>query len=307
MTTTVRKTVRERAASEAARLRLPVRIVAHNLLKDSEGPSPRRPWTKAEDDQIRLHYAADAEGLADRLGRTLMAVRRRAQALRVTAGRRVAAWSDTDLALLKQEYPAGDLDRLAELLGRTRAAIGLKAREVGLRRADCPTGPKSKKWYISGEVVRVLHGQGWTDTRIGRELGVAQEAVSKVRRKLGLIAHASFEPGVSGMRPPDAEGWPLTLPVLAARVLTVLADRGARTPAELVEDLGFRRGPGVKPSDYLRCKARDGSHRSALAVLEERGLVRRCPGPPGGWMLSPKGCELAIARREALDSPPVAS
>lgn len=211
MTKAVRvRTVRERAATEAARLRLPVRVVAHNLLKDiddrRECRGPFVLWTPAEEKLLAEIWDPDAaKAVAEQLGRSVGAVRNKAKALGLyrhprrdftpadrTGKPRAPAWSPEDVATMKAEYETcADVGVLADRLGRSRDAVILKAGVLGLHRVT----PRADVRPVSEAVVRALHGLGWSDTAIANELQVRQEQVSGVRRRLGLVSNYGFDPG----------------------------------------------------------------------------------------------------------------
>lgn len=160
-----------------------------------------RDWTEAEERQLVEWWGTVGHReIAAKLGRTVPGVRAKGGALGLRTPRAAYArkprpfappWSEGDTAALRVEYAtADDLPALAARLGRTVAAVVLKANSIGLTRREFRKSPMP-----SAEVVRALHEAGWSDTRMAAELGTTQVRVSHVRRSLGLAAHYGFEPG----------------------------------------------------------------------------------------------------------------
>jgi hypothetical protein len=94
-----------------------------------------RPWTPQEDDYIRQHPTLSCAELGTALYRTINAARNRRSHLGVIEPSDV--WTPSELEQLRDWYRARagkpiDLDGLVKLLGRQKANICRKAREMGL-------------------------------------------------------------------------------------------------------------------------------------------------------------------------------
>lgn len=90
-------------------------------------------WGGREDQCLREAYRECSFGeLAQRLGRTLPAVKSRAVTLRLDP--KIPNWTEEEVQFLRESYGTTDVGTIAGGLGRTRAAVAKKAREIGLVR-----------------------------------------------------------------------------------------------------------------------------------------------------------------------------
>ena len=90
------------------------------------------------------------------------------------------AWTDADVALLRERYRADGPRALAAEMGRSRAAVAMKAHHLGLARP-----PKRADAAHLAEVAR-LNAEGTSDAGIARSLGSPLATINAHRRKLGL-------------------------------------------------------------------------------------------------------------------------
>jgi hypothetical protein len=149
----------------------------------------RMAWSGRED---AVMAAATRAGLpawvvAERLGRPLGQVqwRRRALGLASSAARRYVP--DDDAAIRATFGERGDIEELARRLGRSPAALRLRAVKLGLHRPV-----RRPRWSASEDAaVRDGYDNGLRCREIARELpGRTPAAVAARARKLGLATHA---------------------------------------------------------------------------------------------------------------------
>lgn len=94
----------------------------------------KRTWTQEEIDYIRENYGKiSGQEIADHLGinRRLLVTEAQRHGIRSPRNR---DWKSSDLRILRERFPTGDLSQLSKDLGRTLPAIKAKARQLGLRR-----------------------------------------------------------------------------------------------------------------------------------------------------------------------------
>lgn len=94
-------------------------------------------WTQAEKKLLRKLYPRTSNvDIAQKLGRTLEAVKYKARMLGLKKARGYFLWTDRDIELLKRQF--GDtsirVDDIAERLDRGIKAVRNKAIELGLKR-----------------------------------------------------------------------------------------------------------------------------------------------------------------------------
>lgn len=110
---------------------------AVGLMADKLGCRKKRsaPWSEAEMDIIREHYAqgTEARSLTQLLpGRSISAIFSMAEALGVQSGR---FWREDELRILKAEYPVRGTAVTRLLPGRNRVAVRLMAKRLGLKKS----------------------------------------------------------------------------------------------------------------------------------------------------------------------------
>lgn len=167
-------------------------------------------WTAAEDAQLRTFYEAAYAGdqtpaivLAERLGRTLGAVRSRADKLGISRPRAIKGgfcttptWAPEEEALLREIYPTLRMrDLLPRFPGRSKSAIFTRANVLGLQ------SPFIQPW--TDDHKRAL--------RIGfdRGLAIADIATALGRKAMSVSKYATNHGLDFGMRPLVVE--PVTL------------------------------------------------------------------------------------------------
>ena len=95
------------------------------------------PWTKEEDEILATYYAKEGTQTANRLqGRTLNAVKNRAQALGLTYRKTLATWTTEELKILKEYYPIEGKQIAERLPGRTLKTIQVTAYRLGIKRRN---------------------------------------------------------------------------------------------------------------------------------------------------------------------------
>ena len=83
-------------------------------------------WSEDEVKQLReLYQKVDTQSIADKLGRTLGSVHRKACNIGIT--QRISVWSSEELTLLKEIYSNTNVMEISERLGRSIPAIRAKA------------------------------------------------------------------------------------------------------------------------------------------------------------------------------------
>lgn len=96
-------------------------------------------WTETHDEVLRRSYGTvSADRIAEVLGRTEHAVRKRAKVLGLSSkrGPKDTAWTEQQVADLRRLYPSAPWPMLTEAIGKSRTAIQGKARQLGVRRRD---------------------------------------------------------------------------------------------------------------------------------------------------------------------------
>ncbi len=92
-----------------------------------------RGWSEDEVKQLKESYQkVDTQSLADRLGRTLGSVHRKACNIGIT--QRLSIWSSEELTLLKEIYSNTNVMEVSERLGRSVPAIRAKAFKLKVTR-----------------------------------------------------------------------------------------------------------------------------------------------------------------------------
>ena len=104
------------------------------MAKSKRGHS--RKWTAKEVALLKKLYAEEpTEELAKQLGRSLPAVKRRANMLGLKRKSYLQKlWKPEDIALLKELYPEGPFGEIAQRLGRPVASVKAQAYLLGLKR-----------------------------------------------------------------------------------------------------------------------------------------------------------------------------
>jgi len=151
-----------------------------------------KPWSDDEIELLKKLYAEEpTEKLAKQLGRSLPAVKRRANMLGLkTKSYLQKLWKPEDIALLKELYPECPFDEIAKRLGRTVNAVKQRAHSLGFKRKsylDKLWTPEElqmlREQYPTCESTRELAkkiGRPWGSVRqIASNLGITNEIRSR--------------------------------------------------------------------------------------------------------------------------------
>lgn len=83
----------------------------------------RKKWTQSEDDYIRKNISTTTQAeMAEKLGRTVHAVRNRISILNLSNGR----WTNEDIEYLKESWGNKSVSAIASRLNRTEDAVIVK-------------------------------------------------------------------------------------------------------------------------------------------------------------------------------------
>ena len=131
--------------------------------------SKRRRWSAAEDAALRAARAAGEEyrAVAERLGRSLMAVQRRMWVLGLTED--TCPWSAAEDRILAEAWARGETGRaIAAVLGRSHWGVLARARLLGLT----APGRRRRRPFRAFEIayIRARAAQGMTTAEIARRL-----------------------------------------------------------------------------------------------------------------------------------------
>ena len=92
-----------------------------------------RGWSEDEIKQLKeLYQKVDTQSIADKLGRTLGSVHRKACNIGIT--QRLSIWSSEELTLLKEIYSNTSVSEISRRLGRSIPAIRAKAFKLKVTR-----------------------------------------------------------------------------------------------------------------------------------------------------------------------------
>lgn len=153
-------------------------------------------WTPAEDQALREFYERSYAGdpapqseLAKRLGRTVGAVRSRAEKIGISRPRAIKGgfvttpkWSEEEEALLRELYPRLRMPQLLKRFpGRTRGSIFTRANVLGLQ------SPFIKPWTPEHrKALRIAFDRGLAIADVAAALGRKAMSVSKYATNHGL-------------------------------------------------------------------------------------------------------------------------
>lgn len=141
---------------------------AVGLMADKLGCRKKKsaPWSDAEMDIIRDHYArgAEARSLTQLLpGRSISAIFSMAETLGVQSGR---FWREEELDILKADYPRMGMSVTAHLPERNAMSVKIMARRLGLKKSRC-----------SEAGFRPWNDEEWTLLEKNMHLSVAEQQV----------------------------------------------------------------------------------------------------------------------------------
>lgn len=195
-------------------------------------------WSEEELELLRnARGRQDLPRVAKITGRSLGAVKRKVYDLELTGlARGFRFWTTHEIALLKEHYKTLGAARLAEMLGRPRPLVSLKAGKLGLHE-----GPKKSRW--TPEELDIIAQGSATQQPLGevvRKLGRSVDAVRSKAHLLGLKLRHMWDPKDT-------------------QTLAELRDRGTSFP-EIAEILGYT------PSTVRKAAKRLGLFRQPAAA-----------------------------------------
>lgn len=90
--------------------------------------------------------------------------------------RKAPPWTSQEIAILREHYPDGGLDGVADLLPeRSWTAIYVMANKIGLRTSVVANAPEPRlRGPALEEAIRLREERGWSFARIGAHFGVAE-------------------------------------------------------------------------------------------------------------------------------------
>jgi hypothetical protein len=143
------------------------------------------PWSDDEIELLKKLYAEKpTEELAKQLGRSLPAVKRRANMLGLKRKSYLQKlWTPEEVALLKELYPECPFGEIAKRLGRTVASVKQRAHTLGLKRKSY----LDKLW--TAEELQMLREQYPTceSTReLAKKIGRPWGSVRQIASNLGI-------------------------------------------------------------------------------------------------------------------------
>lgn len=147
------------------------------------------PWSRPEIDLLSQLYADHSDGeLGVTLGRSEWAVRGKARALGLVrdpeeypgyhAARDSRPWSPAEVDLLQRLHKTSPYEEIADLIGRTRNAVHLKARKLGLRKMEF--WDEAENAFLKERYKSLSYGE------VGQLLGRSSSAVNARVTALGL-------------------------------------------------------------------------------------------------------------------------
>jgi hypothetical protein len=241
--------------------------VAANIIPGAVGGEPeafrarRRQdpkWTEAEDDRLRLAYAAGEriDLAAEEIGRTANAARSRAEKLGLsgshTAGRGGWAtepdWTVEEERILRELYGTARPSEIASRLGRSKGAVYVRANQLGLRDRDPWTEQQQEGLSIAYR----------------RGIAVADVATALGRKALSVSKYATNHGMHFGRRARRSAAWSLEL-------LLALADDATPLPEVISHNL-TRWNRRAEVTTSAGAWTVDRKERF-LRALEERGTV----------------------------------
>jgi chromosome segregation and condensation protein ScpB len=233
----------------------------------------QRPWNAAE-----LRFCVENRGkltcrqMADHLNRTPVQVRKALQRWRqrmrakgVEVQNLACKWTAEEKRFVKENRLTMSVKRMARALGKNYHQVkGFVARLRQERRPGARFRLKKRpvaEWVAEyGDRVRSLHGKGYSDPDIAKQIpGMADSTVFEIRKRLGLPsnihserqraklsrwARENMQFRVANMLEAERLGWP-GRSLGEARTLSALAESGPLTREELSARLGIKWGTGA--------------------------------------------------------------
>ena len=149
-------------------------------------------WTEQEVEYLKQHYGVkSAREIAETLGRPLNGLHSKAETLGLdgkrghwsSTGKRVGAWTDEEIKFLQENYLDLGAEECANQLGRTKAAVHGKIRQVGGGRPSI--GPKVEWSEKDLDFLRENY-QALSWEELVEKLGRTEQAVQVRASMLGL-------------------------------------------------------------------------------------------------------------------------
>lgn len=131
-------------------------------------------WTQADEERL-CGLASEGytiEQIADELGRSALAVKRRGQKLGIYS-RRLDFWLDSEIAQLRELAPTHTYDAAAHVMGRTASSVAAKAKRLHI--SFLKTGEANPTAiYSTADIQRVfdLRAKAMTLKEIAAEIGM---------------------------------------------------------------------------------------------------------------------------------------
>jgi hypothetical protein len=92
-----------------------------------------KPWTDQDDDYLLSAFVdRPYREIADNLGRSIDAIRKRGAILGIERTIAVRDWSEEEDAYLRAHYAGGSIDEIGDALGRSANGVRIRARRLGL-------------------------------------------------------------------------------------------------------------------------------------------------------------------------------
>ncbi|MGH9425792.1 MAG: hypothetical protein ACRD2L_05730 [Terriglobia bacterium] len=156
-------------AEKLERTRASVLRHAFGLGIDGRRSLPYRPFSTREIISLKTYYPLHgSEYVAEKLGRTPSAIRRKAQALRVER-KSTLLWHSEEIEYLRQWYNKKRPSHIARRLGRTTLAVCVRARMLGLCRHCVRTWTEAEEKFLRENYRTMRYRQ--IAERLGRTVG----------------------------------------------------------------------------------------------------------------------------------------
>ncbi len=144
----------------------------------------KKSWVAWSEDEVkllkRLFPRGRAREIAERIGRSLTAVKHKAYSMGIKT-REWRLWSANEIKLLKKLYPSENTQSIADKLGRSRISIDHKTCNIGIKKVGT-----ARVWSRQEEaLLRKLHPDN-SIRDIADQLGRTVQMVAGKAHKLGL-------------------------------------------------------------------------------------------------------------------------
>lgn len=157
------------SAERLGRTRASVLRRALGLGIDGRGNLPYRPFSPGEIIFLKTHYSSrGSEYVAEKLGRTPSAIRRKAQTLRVER-KSTLLWHPEEIEYLRKWYTRKRPSHIARRFGRTTLAVCVRARMLGLCRHCVRSWTDAEERFLRENYRTMTYKQ--IAGRLGRTVG----------------------------------------------------------------------------------------------------------------------------------------